>query len=495
MSDENQLNQESAKEAEYKEEGSLLDQIMEQANISTSDESYDVAARGVQAFIAEMLKSNDKDERVRKALVDEMIAEVDEQLSIQLDEVLHDESFQKMESAWRGLKFLVDRTDFRENNKVHVLNVSRDDLQDDFDDAAEIVESGFYKKVYTEEFGNFGGEPYSTIVANYEFDHSAQDISLMKNLMSVGAMSHAPVISAASPKFFGVNDIQELPKLNDIAAIFEGPQYAKWRSLRESEDARYLGLTMPRFLLRLPYNSKDNPVKAFNYNESVNEEHDKYCWGNTAFAMATRLTDSFAKYRWCPNIIGPQSGGAMEDLPLHQYETMGQIETKIPTEVLVSDRREFELAEAGFIPLTFRKGSDNAAFFSANSIQKPKFFGVSKEGKEAETNYKLGTQLPYMYVVNRLAHYIKVLQRENIGSSKERLDIQRELNEWIRQFVHDGDGASESVRARKPLRAAAITVDEVEGEPGFYKVGMQVRPHFKYMGADFELSLVGKLDK
>lgn len=490
-----ELEKQSQTEGTTEEGGSLLDSIMEQANISRSDEAYDVASKGVQAFMVEMLKSSNKDERVRKALIDEMIAEVDNKLSIQLDEILHNNNFQKMESAWRGLKFMVDRTDFRENNKIHFLNVSKDDLAMDFEDSSEISEAGLYKKVYTEEFGNFGGEPYSTIVANYEFDHSSPDIALMQSMMAVGAMSHAPVITAASPKFFGCDDIQELPKLNDIASIFEGPQYAKWRSLRESEDARYLGLTMPRFLLRLPYDSTENPVKAFNYNESISEDHDRYCWGNTAFAMATRLTDSFANYRWCPNIIGPSSGGSMNDLPLHQYETMGQIETKIPTEVLVSDRREYELAEAGFIPLTFRKGSDNAAFFSANSIQKPKFFGVSKEGKEAETNYKLGTQLPYMFVVNRLAHYIKVIQRENIGSTKERLDIQEELNVWIRQFVADQDGASAEVRARRPLRSAAIVVEDVEGEPGFYKVGMQVRPHFKYMGADFTLSLVGKLDK
>ncbi|WP_026375742.1 type VI secretion system contractile sheath large subunit [Aestuariibacter salexigens] len=486
--------QSQAAEAETTE-SSLLDQIMEQANISRSDESYDVASKGVQAFILEMLKSSNKDERVRKALIDEMISEVDKKLGVQMDAILHNESFQKMESAWRGLKFLVDRTDFRENNKINILNVSKEDMEIDFEDASEISESGLYKKVYTEEYGNFGGEPYSSIIANYEFDHSSPDIKLMQSMMSVGAMAHAPVIAAASPKFFGVDNIEDLPKLNDIASIFEGPQYAKWRSLRESEDARYLGLTMPRFLLRLPYDSKENPVKAFNYNETINEDHERYCWGNTSFALASKLTDSFAKYRWCPNIIGPQSGGSMEDLPLHQYETMGQLETKIPTEVLVSDRREFELAEAGFIPLTFRKGSDNAAFFSANSIQKPKFFGISKEGKEAETNYKLGTQLPYMYVVNRLAHYIKVLQRENIGSTKERLDIQDELNVWIRQFVADQDGASAEVRARRPLRSAEITVDDVEGEPGFYKVGMKVRPHFKYMGADFTLSLVGKLDK
>jgi type VI secretion system protein ImpC len=256
-----------------------------------------------------------------------------------------------------------------------------------------------------------------------------------------------------------------------------------------------VGLTMPRFLLRLPYDPRNNPVKAFEYQETVSGSHEHYLWGNTAFAFATRLTDSFAKYRWCPNIIGPQSGGAVEDLPLHQFETFGEIETKIPTEVLISDRREYELAEEGFIALTMRKGSDNAAFFSANSVQKSKFFGISKEGKEAELNYKLGTQLPYMFIINRLAHYIKVLQREQIGSWKERTDLERELNNWLRQYIADQENPPASVRSRRPLRQAQITVEDVEGDPGWYRVELKVRPHFKYMGANFTLSLVGKLDQ
>jgi type VI secretion system protein ImpC len=252
---------------------------------------------------------------------------------------------------------------------------------------------------------------------------------------------------------------------------------------------------MPRFLLRLPYSQADNPIKSFVYDENVRDSHQHYLWGNTAFAMATRITDSFAQYRWCPNIIGPQSGGAVEDLPVHTYESMGRIEAKIPTEILVSDRREYELAEEGFIALTMRKGSDNAAFFSANSAQKPKFFGATKEGKQAETNYKLGTQLPYMFIISRLAHYIKVIQRENIGSWKERSDLERELNQWIRQYISDQENPPQDVRSRKPLRQAQIEVTDVEGEPGWYRVNMKVRPHFKYMGADFTLSLVGKLDK
>ncbi len=283
--------------------------------------------------------------------------------------------------------------------------------------------------------------------------------------------------------------------LKDVKSIFESPKYTKWRSLRESEDARYLGLAAPRFLLRVPYDPTENPIKSFVYHENVSQAHEHYLWGNTAFAFATRLTDSFAKYRWCPNIIGPQSGGAVEDLPVHVYESMGALQTKIPTEVLITDRKEFELAEEGFIGLTMRKGSDNAAFFSANSIQKPKVFPNTKEGKEAETNYKLGTQLPYMMIINRLAHYIKVLQREQIGSWKERQDLERELNTWLKQYVADQENPPADVRSRRPLRAAKIEVTDVEGNPGWYQVSLSVRPHFKYMGANFELSLVGRLDQ
>ncbi|MEM8985873.1 MAG: type VI secretion system contractile sheath large subunit [Pseudomonadota bacterium] len=474
---------------------SLLDEIMQQTKLKPADEGYQIAKKGVEAFIAEMLAPTRTDEKVNKSAVDLMIAEIDRKLSGQVDEILHNEQVQKLESAWRGLKFVVDRTNFRENIKIEMLNVSKDDLLEDFEDAPEIVQSGLYKHVYTAEFGQFGGEPVGAIIANYDFGAGPQDMKLLQHSASVAAMSHAPFIAAAGPQMFGLDDYQELGNLKDLKAVFEGPQYAKWRSFRESEDARYVGLTAPRFLLRLPYGEESNPVKAFNYEENVKDSHDRYLWGNTAFAFASRLTDSFAKYRWCPNIIGPQSGGAVEDLPLHQYEAMGDIETKIPTEVLVSDRREFELAEEGFIGLTMRKGSDNAAFFSANSAQKPKNFGQGKDGKEAETNFKLGMQLPYLFIINRLAHYVKVLQREQIGSWKERTDLERELNTWIKQFVADQDNPSAEVRGRRPLRQAAIEVSDVEGDPGWYRVSMSVRPHFKYMGASFTLSLVGKLDK
>jgi len=252
---------------------------------------------------------------------------------------------------------------------------------------------------------------------------------------------------------------------------------------------------MPRFLLRLPYGEKTIPVKSFNFNEDVIGQHDRYLWGHASIAMASRISDSFAKYRWAPNIIGPQAGGSVESLPLHQYDAMGEVQTKIPTEVMLTERREFELSEEGFIGLTFRKDADNACFFSANSVQKPKFFGNSAEGKQAETNYRLGTQLPYMFVMTRLAHYLKVLQREQIGSWKEKGDLERELNKWIGQYVSEMDDPAPGVRSRRPLRKAAIKVEDVEGQPGWYRCAMQVQPHFKYMGASFTLSLVGKLDK
>ncbi len=473
----------------------ILDQIMAQTSMAPADEGYSVARKGVAAFLSELVKAGDAPAKADKASVDLMIAEIDRQLSKQLDAILHHEQFQKLESSWRGLKMLIDRTDFRENTKIELFNVSKEDLQADFEDSPELVKSGLYKRVYTAEYGQFGGEPYAAMIANYEFTAGPQDIALLQKVASVATMAHAPFISAASPKFFGVDSYTKLPALNDLKSHFEGPQYTKWRSFRESDDARSVALCAPRFLLRLPYGGDTVPVKAFNYEESVKGNHGAYLWGNTAFALASRIADSFAKFRWCPNIIGPQSGGSVENLPLHQYQSMGEIETKVPTEVLISERREYELAEEGFISLAMRKGSDNAAFFSANSCQKPKNFGQSAEGKDAETNYRLGTQLPYMFIVNRLAHYIKVLQREQIGSWKDKAQLTTELNTWIGQYVSDMENASASVRSRRPLRTAEVVVEDVPGEAGWYRVQMKVKPHFKYMGASFTLSLVGKLDK
>lgn len=473
----------------------ILDQIIAHTRLEPCDDAYGIAKRGVAAFIEELLKPRNNNEPVKKALVDRMITEIDAKLSRQMDEIIHHPEFQALEASWRGLQLLIDRTDFRENIKIELLSVSKQDLLDDFEDSPEVVQSGLYKHVYTAEYGQFGGNPVGAIIANYFFSPGASDVKTMQYVSSVACMAHAPFIAAAGPNFFGLEQFTGLPDLKDLKDHFEGPQFAKWQSFRQREDARYFALTVPRFLLRSPYGPEENPVKTFAYKENVSNDHEHYLWGNTAYAFATKLTDSFARFRWCPNIIGPLSGGAVEDLPLHHFHSMGEIETKIPTEVLVSDRREYELAEEGFIALTMRKGSDNAAFFSASSVQKPKFFGNGPEGKIAELNYKLGTQLPYMMIVNRLAHYLKVLQREQIGSWKERADLESQLNKWIRQYVADQENPSSEVRGRRPLRTAEVIVSDVEGDPGWYRVSLNVRPHFKYMGADFTLSLVGKMDK
>ncbi len=475
---------------------SLLDEILGESKIKPSQDGYDVAKKGVQAFITNMLApAAAAGQKIDKALVDTMIAEVDARMSVQLDEILHSDEYQKMESAWRGLKYLVDRVDFRENIKVEVLNVSKTDLLEDFEDAPELTKSGLYKIAYSNEYGVFGGKPYGLICGNYDFGPGPQDIELLRKCAAIASVAHAPFISNAGSEFFGEESYLPLPNLKDLRSHFEGAQYQRWQSFRETEDARYVGLCMPRFLLRLPYGQATVPVKSFDYSEGVVGEHDSYLWGYASTALAARIAASFAEYRWAPNIIGPQSGGTVENLPLHQYEAMGEIQTKIPTEVMLTERREFELSEEGFIGLTFRKDADNACFFSANSVQKPKTFGNSAEGKVAETNFRLGTQLPYMFVMTRLAHYLKVLQREQIGSWKEKSDLERELNLWINQYVSAMDNPSAGVRSKRPLREASIKVEDVPGQPGWYSCKLSVQPHFKYMGASFTLSLVGKLDK
>ena len=475
--------------------GSLLDELLATSKVRPGNESYDITRQGIQTFISSLLEPGRVTDRVTAGLADEMIAELDKKLCRQVDEILHHPDFQRLESSWRSLKFLVDRTNFRENIKIEVMNANKEDLLSDFEDSPEITKSGLYKNCYTAEYGQFGGQPYGAIVANYELGPGSSDIKLLQNCAAVAAMAHAPFIAAAGAEFFGLDDFTKLPDLKDLSSIFESPVYTKWQGFRTSDDARNVGLVLPHFLLRTPYGQDTTPAKTFNYEETVSEGHGKFLWGNAAFAFASRLTESFADYRWCANIIGPRGGGTVGDLPIYNYEAMGEIQTKIPTEMLISERREFELAEQGFISLAMRKNSDNAAFFSANSCQKPKFFGNTKEGKEAETNYKLGTQLPYIFVVSRLAHYIKVLQRENIGTWKERADLEGELNNWVRQYVADMDAPGPEVRSRRPLRSAQIEVHDVEGDPGWYRVSMLVRPHFKYMGASFTLSLVGKLDK
>jgi type VI secretion system protein ImpC len=484
-----------AKPAEEARGGSLLDEILSQTRMRPTDEGYEIAKRGVAAFVTQMLAPARAAEKVNAVAVDAMIAEVDRRLSAQLNEILHHPDVQKLESAWRSLRWTIEHVDFRENIRMEILPVDKATLLADFEDAPDITKSGYYKIVYSNEYGVHGGRPIGVMNMNFDFGSGPQDVELLRKLAAVGSMAHVPVLGNASPEFFGGASFKDLPNMKDLRSHFEQPLYARWQGFRETEDARYLGLCMPRFLLRLPYGERTIPVKAFTFNEDVIDHHERYLWGHASNALVTRVADSFAKYRWSPNIIGPQAGGTVEALPLHQYQAMGEIQTKIPTEILLTERREYELSEEGFIGLVYRKNADNACFFSANSVQKAKAFGISAEGKAAETNYRLGTQLPYMFTMTRLAHYLKVLQREQIGTWKERSTLERELNAWISQYVADMEAPAPLVRSTRPLRKAQVTVEDVEGQPGWYRCQLTVRPHFKYMGASFTLSLVGKLDK
>ena len=480
--------------SETKVKTPIIESIMQRSKYSKDDESYSVVKQGVAEFISNIITTNNAEDKINKLALDEMIAHIDTLLSAQMDEILHNKSFQELESTWRGIRFLVERTNFNENVKIDLLDATKEEILDDFENNLDITQSTLYKQIYSAEYGQFGGEPVGAIVADYELDKSNQDMTFLNKMSSIAAMSHSPLLTSLSAKFFGLDNFGELENIKDLKSMLEGPQYTRWRTFRENEDAKYTGCMVNRFLTRSPYVPEDNPIKSFNYRETVNN-HDDMLWGNGAYAFATRLTDSFADYRWCGNIIGPKGGGAVKDLPTYTYENYGSVQTKIPTEVLITDRREFELSENGFIALTLRRDSNNAAFFSANSALKPKTFPNTPEGKAAETNFRLGTQLPYVFLISRLAHYLKVLQREEIGTWKERSDVERGLNEWLRQYISDQENPPADVRSRRPFRSAKVIVSDIAGEPGWYKIELLARPHFKFMGANFELSLVGKLDK
>ncbi|HKM14866.1 MAG TPA: type VI secretion system contractile sheath large subunit [Marinospirillum sp.] len=472
----------------------LVGEILEYTRLGEADAGYDLARQGVEALLGELLSRETQLPRIDKALVEQMIAELDKRLSQQMNSILHAPEFQALESTWRGLDFLVQRTEFTENIKVEIFNTSQDELLEDFEDSPEANQSALFKTVYTKEYGQFGGEPYGVIIGDYAFNQSTKDIQLLEHMAALSAVTHAPFITGTSPKFFGLGAWSELPDLKEVSSLFEGPQYIKWRNLREQDDSRNLGLTLPRLMGRALFGD-DKPVRSFVYQEEALKGESDYLWINACYAYATRLMDSFARYRWCPNIIGPQAGGAVLNLPVHITESEGTPLLNGPIETVVSDRKEYEISELGFIPLTQRKNADNATFFSSNSVQQPKYFGTDPAAKVAELNYRLGTQLPYLFIINRLAHYIKVLQRENLGSWKTRSDLESELNRWIRQYVADQENPSPATRSQRPLRRAVVQVTEIDSEAGWYQVGLEVTPHFKFMGANFTLSLTGLLDR
>jgi len=486
-------------DAEVLHDTPTIEALLQETRISRADEdAYSLVQTGTCELLGTLLASNDEcPQRLDRSLIDTIIETLDERLSAQVDRLLHHPDVKHLEAQWRGLKYLVDEIDFRENVRLEVLQASKEELSADFDESPELPSSGLYHHVYRQAFGVLGGKPYGVVTTTYELGAGSEDCRLLRNLGALGAMAHVPVLSNAGPAFFGVDSLTELNRVKDLQSHFEGPSYARWSSLRDREDSRYLGLCLPRFLLRSPYGKRESetPVKSFAFSEQVIGDHDAYLWGPASLALTARIAASYAKYRWCPNIIGPQGGGAVLDLPLHDYEVGGEIQVKNPCEASIDDRLEYQLAEQGFIGLVFRKESDNAAFFSACSVQRPRSYADTPEGQAAQTSHLLGSRLPYMFVITRLAHYLKVLQREQIGSWKGRADLERELNQWIRQYVADMADPSPETRSRKPLRRARVTVAEVEGQVGWYRCGLTIEPHLKYEGAEFTLSLVGKLDK
>ena len=426
--------------------------------------------------------------------VQSLIASIDKKLTEQINLILHQADFQKLEGAWCGLHHLVTHTETDEMLKIRVMNISKQDLGKTLKKYKGTAwdQSPLFKKLYEEEYGQFGGAPYGCLVGDYHFDQTAPDVELLTQMAQISAACHAPFISGASPTVMQMDSWQELANPRDLTKIFGTAEYAAWRSLRESEDSRYLGLTMPRFLARLPYGAKSNPVEAFDFEEDTEaQDHSKFTWANSAYAMATNINQSFKAFGWCSRIRGIESGGAVEGLPVHSFPTDdGGVDMKCPTEIAISDRREAELAKNGFMPLVHKKNSDFAAFIGAQSLQQP----AEYEDPDATANANLAARLPYLFATCRFAHYLKCMVRDKVGSFKERDDMQRWLNSWILQYV-DGDpqNSTEATKARKPLAAAEVVVEEVEGNPGYYTSKFFLRPHYQLEGLTVSLRLVSKI--
>ncbi|MCD1127733.1 type VI secretion system contractile sheath large subunit [Jinshanibacter sp. LJY008] len=456
---------------------------------ASADERVTMA---VNVFLNMVQQSAQKVDKLDKSLLDFHISQIDKQLSEQLDAVMHHPEFQSIESAWRGLKFLVDRTDFRRNVRIEVLDASKEALQQDFEDAPETIQTGFYRHTYIQEYDTPGGEPIGVTISNFEFDRGPQDVALLRNISKVAAAAHMPFIASVGPAFFGKNNMEEVAAIKDIANYFDRAEYTKWKSFRDTDDSRYVGLTLPRVLARLPYGPDTVPVRNFNYTEEVKgPDHDRYLWTNASFAFAANMVKSFVRNGWCVQVRGPQAGGLVDDLPIHLYDLGTGNQVKIPTEVLIPETREFEFANLGFIPLSFYKNRDYACFFSANSAQKPALYDT----KEATANSRINARLPYIFLLSRIAHYLKVIQRENIGATKDRRVLELELNAWINNLVTEMTDPSDEVQASHPLRQAKVIVEDIDDNPGFFRVKTFLIPHFQIEGMDINLSMVSQMPK
>ena len=476
--------------AEQTTEASLLDQIVEQGRF-TDTSARERGKNLVKEFVEQVLEGSMTLGRDADQMITARLAQIDHLLSIQLNEVLHHPQFQKLEATWRGLRYLLDQSETSTMLKIRILNASKKDLLRDLQRAAEFDQSALFKKVYEEEFGIFGGEPFGALIGDYEFSKHPEDLELLEKISQVAAGAHAPFLSAASPELLNLPSFTGLDQPRDIGKIFDSTEYAKWKSFRQSEDSKYVCLTCPHILMRLPYGRDTKPVEGFSYEEGVDgTDHTKYLWGNAAYALGTRVTQAFAQYGWCTAIRGVEGGGLVEGLPAHTFRTdEGDVALKCPTEIAITDRREKELADQGLVPLVHCKGTDKAAFFSIQSANKPKVY----DSDAATANARLSAQLPYMMATCRFAHYLKSMMRDKIGSFLSRDDCWRFLNRWISQYVTQDDKANQATKAQFPLREARVDVEEIKGKPGCYRAITYLRPHFQLDELGVSLRLVADL--
>ena len=473
-------------------EESLLDQIVGQSKIAKSSSEHARAKDIIGELVQEVMNGTVVMSSNLCATLDARVAQLDGLISDQLSVVMHAPDFQQLESSWRGLHYLCKQTSTSPMLKIKVFNTSKKELVRDFQTAIDFDQSALFKKVYEEEFGTFGGAPFAALVGDFEIGRQPTDMYFIEQMSHVAAAAHAPFVSGASPELLGLESFTELGKPRDLAKIFDTVEYAKWKSFREAEDSRYVGLTLPHFLGRLPYNPKDGTtVEGFNYVEDVNgTDHSKYLWVNAAYAFGARLTNAFELYGWCAAIRGVEGGGLVEDLPTHTFKTDdGEVALKCPTEIAITDRREKELSDLGFIPLVHCKNTDYAAFFAAQSVQKPKKY----DSDSANANAVLSSQLQYIMATSRIAHYLKAMMRDKIGSFASAGNVQDFLNKWISQYVLLDDGASQEAKAQYPLREASVEVSEVSGRPGVYKAVAFLRPHFQLDELSVSLRLVAEL--
>jgi type VI secretion system protein ImpC len=479
--------------ASASESRSLLDRIAEDGRIGQTEPERTRGKLWLKDLVQDVMTGQMTVSNDTEAMINSRIAEIDALVSRQLNEVMHAEPLQKLEGSWRGLQYFVMQTETSSSLKIKLLNISKDDLFKDLDKAVEFDQSQIFKKIYEEEYGTLGGNPFGVLVGDYEFGRHPKDIALLEKMSGVAATSHAPFIAAASPAMFNFVDkgFTELAGPPDLEKIFGNAQYLKWNMFRKSDDARYVGLCLPHVLMRLPYGKDTTPVEEFDYEEGVDgRDHSKYLWGNAAYAFATRLTDAFARYEWCAAIRGVEGGGLVEGLPVHTFigDDGGQA-PKCPTEIAITDRRENELAKLGFIPLCYYKGTDTAVFMGAQSTQKPQLYLDA----DANANSRLSTQLQYILACSRFAHFLKVMMRDKIGSFMERGDCERFLNNWIAKYVVVDSMASQEIKAKFPLREARIEVSEIPGKPGAYNAIAFLRPHFQLEELAVSLRLVAKL--